>query len=224
VKYYEPEHAEGYERIRAEGKAAWGQLHGEATFEDSEICDVLREMLPMLHFDSPRPTALEYGCGTGPGACLLAERGMHVCGIDQSAVAIEIARREAAKRELAIDYRVGDVCTDAPTDEKFDLVVDSFCLQCIVTNEDRRRLFSFVRRALKPSGRYVIATAGYSADRNYGKFHFDPATGIVLEGDLPCRRHVTADALVRELACAGFTVDWRRTAPDGDIALIARLT
>jgi len=223
VKYYEPEHLQGYERIRAEGKSAWGQLHGEATFEDSEIRDVLAEVWPHLHFDTPHPTALEYGCGTGPGACLLAQRGVRVRGIDQSALAIEIAQREAAKRGLTIDYRVGDVCTDAVTGDKYDLVVDAFCLQCIVTDADRGRLFSFVRGALNPSGRYVIATAGYSADRDYGDAHFDPATGIVLDGDLPCRRHITADALVSELAAAGFTVDWHRTASDGDIALIARL-
>ena len=224
MKYYEPEHAEGYERIRAAGMSAWGQLHGGETFEDSEICGVLADILPMLHFDSAHPSALEYGCGTGPGACLLAERGMRVCGIDQSAIAIDIARGEAKKRGFSIDYRVGDVCTDAPTDENFDLVVDSFCLQCIVTDADRSRLLSFVRRALKSSGRYVIATAGYSPARDYGQYHFDPATGIVLDDDLPCRRHVTADALLRELVAAGFTVDWHRTAPDGDIALIARLT
>lgn len=224
MKYYEPEHAEGYERIRAERKSAWGQLHGEATFEDSEIRGVLAEVLPRLHFDTPHPTVLEYGCGTGPGACLLAERGMRVRGIDQSAVAIEIARSEAAKRGLTIDYRVGDVCTDTPPGDKYDLVVDSFCLQCIVTDDDRDRLFAFVKGALKPSGRYVIATAGYSPARDYGGFRFDRATGIVLDGDLPCRRHVIADALMRELAAAGFTVEWHRTAPDGDIALIARLT
>ena len=224
MKYYEPEHTEGYERIRAEGKSAWGQLHGEATFEDSEIRGVLRAVLPRLHFDSPHPTALEYGCGTGPGACLLAERGLRVRGVDQSPVAIEIARREAARRGLTIDYRVGDVCTDAPPAERYDLVVDSFCLQCIVTDADRARLFAFVTDALKPTGRYVIATAGYSPKRDYGDARFDPASGMAFDGELPCRRHVTAHALVRELAAGGFTVEWHETADDGDIALIARPT
>lgn len=222
MKYYEPEHIDGYARLRAEGKSAWGQLHGEATFEDSEIRGVLAEVMPRLHFDTAHPAVLEYGCGTGPGACLLAERGMRVCGIDQSPVAIEMARREAAKRGLTIDYRVGDVCTDLPAGERYDLVVDSFCLQCIVTDDDRANLFRFVKSALKPFGRYVIATAGYSPDRQYGDASFDRGTGIVLDGDLPCRRHVTADALVRELAAAGFTVEWQRTACDGDIAVIAR--
>ena len=224
MKYYEPEHADGYARIRAEGKSAWCQPHGEATFEDSEIRGVLQEVLPRLRLETPHPTALEYGCGTGPGACLLAERGMRVCGVDQSPVAIEIARREAGQRGLTIDYRVGDVCVGDPADENYDLVVDPFCLQCIVTDADRTKLFSFVRRVLKPTGRYVIATAGYGPTRNYGDCRFDPATGIVLNGDIPCRRHVTADALARGLAAAGFIVEWHRTAADGDIALIARLT
>ncbi len=222
MKYYEPEHIEGYARIAAEGLSAWGQLHGEATFEDSEIRGVLARVLARLSFDSLHPKVLEYGCGTGPGACLLAERGMRVRGVDQSLLAIEIARREATKRGLTIDYRTGDVCTDAPPGEKYDLVVDSFCLQCIVTDDDRTRLFAFVRSALKPAGRYVISSAGYSPNRDYGNARFDPATGIAYDGDLPCRRHVTAHALVRELAVAGFTVEWHETADDGDIALIAR--
>ena len=223
MKYYEHERTEGYERIRAEGKSAWGQLHGEATFEDSEIRAALAEVLPRLHFDTPHPRALEYGCGTGPGACLLAERGMRVCGIDLSPLAIDIARREAAKRGLSIDFRVGDVCEIAPPGEKFDLVVDAYCLQCVVTDADRARLFAFVRGTLEPNAYYVIVTAGYSPNRDYGDGHFDPATGIVLEGDLPCRRHITADALSRELAAAGLATEWHRTADDGDIALIARL-
>ena len=228
MKYYVHEHHEGSARVAAEGKSAWGQLHGERTFEDSEIRAVLAEVLPRLRFDTPDPSALEYGCGTGPGACLLAEHGMRVTGIDLSPLAIEIARREAARRGLSIDYRVGDVCTDAPPTKQFDLVVDSFCLQCIVTDGDRAKLFRFVAAALKAAGYYVVATAGYSPARDYGDCIFDPATGIVLEPQsdgtlLPCRRHVTADALAREMTAAGFTVEWQRTAAeDGDIALIGR--
>jgi hypothetical protein len=94
--------------------------------------------------------------------------------------------------------------------------------QCIVTDADRADSFQFVRGALN---RLAATSSPPPATRRsrLWRFHFDPATGIVLDGDLPCRRHVTADALVRELAAAGFAVEWHRTAPDGDIALIARL-
>ena len=230
MKYYVREHADGYARVRAVGKSAWDQLHGRATFEDAEIREVLAEVLPRLRFASPHPAAREHGCGTGPGACLLAERGMRARGVDLSPVAIEIARREAASRGLEIDYRVGDVCEiDATTGDgdRIDLVVDSFCLQCIVTDADRSKLFAFVRAALQPGGSFIVETAGYSPLRDYGDCAYDRDTGIVLEPQsdrtwLPCRRHVTADAPARELAAAGFTVERSRTAADGDIAAIAR--
>ena len=243
MKYYLPEHEEGYARLRAEGKASWGQLHGDATFEDSEIRAVLAEALPLAKFDAPAPRALEYGCGTGPGACLLASRGMRVTGVDLSPTAIDLARTEAARRGFSIDFAVADVVAAPPAfDREFDLVVDSFCLQCIVTDGDRGRVFEFVRRALKPRGWYLIATAGFSPHRDYGRDLFDPATGIAMEpldgpaeryegaavriGErwyLPSRRHVTVDALSGELHRAGFTVRWTRVAPDdGDLAVLAR--
>jgi SAM-dependent methyltransferase len=125
---------------------------------------------------------------------------------------------------LSIYFKLADACEVEPPRGFFDLVVDSFCLQCIVTDSERAKLFAVARRVLKSKGYYVIATAGYAPDRDYGDCHFDPATGIVLEGDLPCRRHITAAALVRELAGAGFTTEWHDTAADGDITFIARLT
>jgi SAM-dependent methyltransferase len=240
VKYYEPEYAEGYERLRDAGKSAWGELHGEDGFEASKIRAVLAEARPHLRLPPGRLRALEYGCGTGPGACLLAEWGMEVDGVDLSPIAIDIAKREARRRGYDVRYQVGDVCTRAAEGAQYDLVVDSYCLQGIVTDADRAHLFGFVRGALKPGGCYLIATAGYDRRRDYGDSLFDRATGIELEllrgspGEftdavcvggswyLPSRRHVTLEALVAELRAAGFDAGWRRVAPDGHIALVAR--
>ncbi len=240
MKYYEPEHTDAYARLRAEGKSAWDQLHGRERFEDSQIRGMLASALRFVRVAAPLPSALEYGCGTGPGACLLAERGMRVRGVDLSPVAIEIARREAAKRNLAIDYQVGDVCQMPPPGERVDLVVDSFCLQGIVTDADRAKLVAFVRAALKPDGYYVVATAGFSIHRDYGDCLYDRATGIVLEpcpqrpGDVedaqeiggrwyvPCRRHVTLFELELELRAAGFDLEWGGQDANGDITLVAR--
>lgn len=239
MKYYLPEHAKGYARLREGGLSAWGELHGEDGFEASEIREVLAEARPHLRLLPVRPPALEYGCGTGPGACLLAEWGMQVDGVDLSPVAIEIAIKEAAQRGLATSYRVGDVCTLSADAAQYDLVIDSFCLQGIVTGADRARVLAYARGVLKPGGSYLVATAGFNPSREYGDCLFDRATGIVLEplneppanfadsisvgGDwyLPCRRHVTVGALVTELGAAGFDARWSRVAPDGDIALIA---
>jgi SAM-dependent methyltransferase len=240
MKYYEPEHEAGYQRLRAEGKTSWGEIHGLTSFEDSQIRQILADALSHAHFEPAAPRALEYGCGTGPGACFLAERGMCVTGIDLSPIAIDIARREADRRGLAIEYLAGDILESFPGNHDFDLVVDSYCLQCIVTDADRRLLLSNVRHALRGDGWYIIATAGFSPDRDYGEELYNSATGIVLEPlsepperyeaavsledrwYLPTRRHLTLEALCRELREAGFEAQWSRAAADGDLALLCK--
>ena len=74
MKYYYKEHLEGYQKIKEEGKTSWGEIHGFPGFENFASRAFLEEFLPRLYFPNPNPTVLECGCGTGPGACYLAER------------------------------------------------------------------------------------------------------------------------------------------------------
>jgi SAM-dependent methyltransferase len=128
-------------------------------FDDFSARGFLTAVLPRLRFDSPHPTVLNYGCGTGPEACFLAERGFQVEAVDLLPTAIEIAREQAARRGLDIHYAVQDIC-ELPLDGKqYDLIVDSYCLQCLVLEADRQRVFSAVWARLKPSGYYLISTA-----------------------------------------------------------------
>ncbi|GAB3827819.1 methyltransferase domain-containing protein [Kribbella italica] len=110
------------------------------------------------------------------------------------------------------------------TERKYDLVLDSYCLQSIVTDEDRRAVFAAVRARLKPSGYYVISTAVRGPERTTEPgFHYDESTGIyyreIPPGSVcdqvvelggrwyaPHRRHLSADALRNELTAEGFQV------------------
>jgi len=159
MRYYHLQHIEGYQRVKAEGKVAWGEIHGEEGFENFAARGFLAAVLPTLRFETPEPTAFNYGCGTGPDACFLAEHGFRVDAVDLIPTAIEIARQQAAARGLDIHYAVQDIC-DLPADgRQYDMVVDSYCLQCIVLDAERQWLFSAVRARLKPSGYYLISTA-----------------------------------------------------------------
>ena len=163
MKYYYREHLSGYDRIKSQGKTAWWEIHGGNGFDDFASRAFLQTVLPRLKFAAPRPTALELGCGTGPAACFLAKRGFEVEGIDLVPTAIEIAREQALQRNLNIRFATMDV-VDLPHDgQAYDLIVDSFCLQGIVTDIDRQRLFAAVRARLKPLGYYLVSSA-----------HFDP--------------------------------------------------
>lgn len=179
MKYYYPEHIEGYQRIKAEGKAAWNEIHGEVGFENFPSRPFLKEALPQLWFSASRPKVLECGCGTGPGACFLAERGFQVVGIDLIPTAIELAKQFAEERGLDIHYVVQDVCGLPHEGEKYDMIVDSYCLQGIVTDEDREKVFSAVRARLKPEGYYLISTAMFHEYAFTQERVRDAETGIV---------------------------------------------
>jgi 2-polyprenyl-3-methyl-5-hydroxy-6-metoxy-1,4-benzoquinol methylase len=179
MKYYYREHVDGYQRMRTEGKKSWDEIHGNPDgFENFSSRPFLEEVLPQLHFPVPKPEVLEYGCGTGPGACFLAERGFNVEGIDLIPTAIEIAKQLAKERNLDIHYEVLDVCKLPHEGKKYDMIVDSYCLQGIVTDEDREKVFAAVRARLKPEGYYLISTAMYEHEREYPDDKIaDPGTG-----------------------------------------------
>lgn len=215
--YYAAEHFEAYARIRAQGLDQWNDLHEPpAGYEHFPSRSFLERALP-----GNDQRVLVYGCGTGGSACFLAARGYRVEAVDLVPDAIELARERARRLGLTITFEVADVCAWGPAGEAYDVVVDDFCLQSIVTDADRAALFAAVRDRLLPAGRYLIATAMWQPDRDYGDDHFDPATGIVrtpCEGTgpdttmingrsyRPDRRHLTPDQLRAELLRNGFEV------------------
>jgi SAM-dependent methyltransferase len=225
-KYYEDEHETAYRTMREKGIMAWDQYYdpGRYDFDRFMMRPFLERALSLVSFDSPEPSALEYRCGTGAASCFLAQRGFRAEGLDLSPIAIELAEAFAKERELSIDYKVQDMTATLTNGKRYDLIVDNYCLQSIVTDEDRGALFANVRARMKNSGYYIIATAMYHDGRNYEGSLYDAATGIVydkFEGDpadysdvvermgylwIPHRRHLTPDALLAELRRAGFRV------------------
>lgn len=222
-RYYEAEHFAAYESLRREGLNQWSDLHADGDalgYEDFQARDFLDRVLPTGDQARGR-RVLEYGCGTGAAACFLAERGFQVDAVDLVPDAIAMARRFAAERGLEIRFAVQDICRWPDVDDRFDYVIDIFCLQSIVTDDDRCNLLASVHRRLEPGGRYLINTAMHEPGRNYDDDHHDPSTGIVWTpvsrqvtdsvrfGDswyVPNRRHLTAEALRLELERHGFRV------------------
>lgn len=208
MRYYEIEPESVYGQVAREHLTQWSDVFepehpaGYAEFPNRTF---LERALPAL---GAGVDALEYGCGTGPTACFLAERGYRVDAVDISAEAIALARRFAAERGVRVNFAVQDVCRwPAEVAKYYDLVVDSYCLQNIVLDEDRSALFHGVRTRLKSNGHYLISTALFDPNRAYrGEFEYDPDTGICYRNGLPYRRHVTPRKLEAELSTAGFAV------------------
>jgi 2-polyprenyl-3-methyl-5-hydroxy-6-metoxy-1,4-benzoquinol methylase len=175
MRYYYVEHEAAYRRLAREGLTQWNDLFEEDRTDDFEAFPnraFLERVLP------PAGDALEYGCGTGTAACFLAARGFHVDAIDLIPEAIDLARRFAAERGVHVNFSVADVCTMPATTKQYDVVLDSYCIQSIVTDADRSALLTAVRHRLKPTGSWY----------------------------LPHRRHVRPEALRAELERHGLHV------------------
>ncbi|WP_405061602.1 class I SAM-dependent methyltransferase [Kribbella sp. NBC_01505] len=204
MRYCEVEPREVYRRVVAEGRSQWNEVfEGGSGFGDFPNREFLEGVMPELRAGG---SVLEYGCGTGPAACFLAGQGFRVDAVDLIAEAVELGRRFAAELGVHVNFGVQDVCRwPATVEEQYDVVVDSFCLQNIVLDEDRAALFHGVRARLAPGGRYLISTALYTEDREYAdEFRYDASTGICYRGELPYRRQLTPSALRAELTGAGF--------------------
>jgi ubiquinone/menaquinone biosynthesis C-methylase UbiE len=104
---------------------------------------------------------LDAGCGTGMTALRIAARypGYTVHGIDISPNMIAVARRDADKQGLAVEFRVGSI-TDLPyPDDSFDVVTTNIMYHHLDLAE-KRQAVAEIARVLKPGGRYVSAEFG----------------------------------------------------------------
>jgi SAM-dependent methyltransferase len=218
VSHRQSENEASFRRLENIGEAV---DYAGRSFEQFDLRPFLETALARMTFATERPRAFEYGTGTGPGACFLAARGFVVDAIDISPTAIALARRFAAERGLTISFAVGDITQLRPVGVTYDLVVDNYCLQHLVGDDERRRALATARSLLAPRGYFVVGTVLRRADRDFGEDHFDPATGIIfrrIEGvpgpdavrfgsqwRVPWRRLVLSpDALAEELRRAGL--------------------
>jgi tellurite methyltransferase len=125
-------------------------------------------------FDEPSPLvtrfsgelkpsrALDLACGPGRNSLYLAEQGWHVTAVDGSALAIEILRERAARRNLAIDIRVSDLEQGPFAIEPgaYELICDCYYLQ--------RSLIPKMQAGVRPGGLVIAIVHLADADQPQG--------------------------------------------------------
>lgn len=101
-------------------------------------------------------TILDMGCGTGGHACLLAEKGYNVTGIDRSEDMLSIAKEKAKKTKIPVDFIKADI-RDFNLNKKFDIIISMFAVMGYQTsNHDFEVALSSVRRHLGSGGLFVF--------------------------------------------------------------------
>jgi ubiquinone/menaquinone biosynthesis C-methylase UbiE len=100
-------------------------------------------------------SVLDVGCGTGTFACMLAQRGIEVVGIDPAAASLDVAQRKSGAEHVRWIH--GDACSIPPLD--VDLaVMTANVAQVFVTDADWSRALGALRRAVRRGGWLVFET------------------------------------------------------------------
>ena len=100
---------------------------------------------------------LDAGCGEAAVSMYLAERGFTTVGLDQSATAIELARKESARRGLAnASYDVADISAFTGYDGRFGTIVDSTLFHSMPVDLREGYQQSIVRAAAPGAAYFVL--------------------------------------------------------------------
>ncbi|GGU44778.1 class I SAM-dependent methyltransferase [Streptomyces violascens] len=123
---------------------------------DTAVIDYLTHQCP-----SPTARILDLGCGPGTLALDLAERGMHITGVDASQEMLDEGRTWAEQRGVseAVEWRRADATTVGQHDRlgTFDGAVIADAFHWL----DRQQVLTALDKVVRPGG--FVAVVGYRA-------------------------------------------------------------
>jgi len=100
-------------------------------------------------------TVLDIGCGTGAFACLLAQGGKDVTGVDPAAASLEVARRKPYA--YRVRWILGD-CSALPALRADMATMTGNVAQVFLTDQDWMATLGTARNAMRPGGLLVFET------------------------------------------------------------------
>ena len=119
---------------------------------ESEVDRVMKMLRPQGD-----ERVLDLACGSGRHSLELRRRGFEVVGGDISPELLEIARREAERQGLEVEFVEADL-RQLGFEREFDLVLslNDGAIGYFETDEENRRSFEVIARALRPGGRHLV--------------------------------------------------------------------
>lgn len=119
----------------------WDNIYRAADKQTGAAAQVLRENLHLLPASGK---ALDFACGLGANALLLAAQGLETHAWDISEVAVTRLMEEARARGFTIHGEARDLAARPPEPESFDVIVSAHFLE--------RPLSPHLLAALRPGG------------------------------------------------------------------------
>jgi len=111
---------------------------------------------------------IEFACGEGASAPVLADLGCVYQGVDIAPTAIGIAKKLAGDR-ANVSFDVLDMVHQSPGTGEYDAALDVSGLHMLVTDQDRAAYLMNVYEALKPGGCAMFWQESYRRDAYEGE-------------------------------------------------------
>lgn len=122
----------------------------------SEIYNILMDSIPF--YKNMPINILDIGCGTGTFAKIIKEHfpQAKITCLDFSKNMIEVAKEKLIDFRKDINFLVGDF-NYLDIDSEYDVIVSSFALHHIQSDEEKRTLYNNIYRALNKNGVFFTA-------------------------------------------------------------------
>jgi SAM-dependent methyltransferase len=242
MKYNYAEYENDYQLISKQGKNIRSELFDSNKTFDSFYMKTYLDELIEKNIIKKNDHIFEYGTGTGPVANYLSNWGFNLTAIDISPTAIKIAVENRKKYQNKVTYLVDDISNPINDYERYNIILDSYCLQSIVFKEEREILYNFIKQHLKADGKYILEFAGFSNRRDNSKCYIDEKTEIVYRNInrynkedkikntkiingieyVPYRRHFKLDEITKEFEENKFNIIYKNhDIESGTVKIIA---
>jgi SAM-dependent methyltransferase len=115
---------------RRSWEAKWSQEGYAPYWQAQTVPDEVKDAVDSGWFQ-PGAALLDIGCGSGENAAWLAEQGFEVLGVDFSKPAIDRAKSEHVEAPGSLEFKVMDICREAPPPARFNALLDRGCFHGI---------------------------------------------------------------------------------------------
>ena len=136
------------------------------SLENSTLLDFYSQYVEQfdLNFNLHEMNFLETGCGLGSFALALGPKFNSTTAIDISALATAMGSEIAILKEVDINFIKADLTKKIDLGRKFDFILDSHLLHCLVTKEQRLNYYNFLAEHLSENGHILVETMVFHKD------------------------------------------------------------
>ncbi len=182
----------------------WDRIYAESGHVFTQPHEALPEIISLLKARSAK-RVLDLGCGSGRHILPLARAGFSVCGFDNSARGLLLARQDLLNEQLDAQLQLGDFRYPLPyRDASFQAVLSVQVIHHAETTSIRK-VVAEIERVLAPGGLLFLTVPKY---RNQASRFRQIEAGTFLPEDGPEKgvpHHYFEEGELRELLC-GFQI------------------